>query len=69
MLDKLKEINNRLIKIYQNNSQKLEKQLIIQKILQEEDCFFKMDVELAYSILRDLQIPDEELKKIYLTLI
>lgn len=69
MITKLQEINKRLITLSRNDAKMLEKQLLIQKILAEENCFLKMDVETAYAILRDLQIPEEELKAIYLQLI
>lgn len=69
MITKLQEINKRLITLSKNDAKMLEKQLLIQKILAEENCFLKMDVETAYAILRDLQIPEEELKAIYLQLI
>lgn len=69
MLDRLREINERLIKLNSNNKEILNKQLLIQKILMEEDCFQKIDIETAFNILKDLQIPKENLKDIYLTLI
>ena len=69
MLDKLKKINEKLIKLNHDNQEILTKQLLIQKILKEEDCFQKIDVETAFNILKDLQIPEENLKDIYLNLI
>ena len=69
MLNKLRKINEKLIKLNHDNQKILNKQLLIQKILKEEDCFQKIDVETAFNILKDLQIPQENLKNIYLSLI
>ncbi len=69
MITKLKDINNKLIETYQNDVVNLKKQILIKKILQEDKCFFKIKIETAFSILKDLQIPDHEIKSIYLDLI
>lgn len=69
MIEKLKCINEKLIKLNKNNDEELKKQLLIKKILEEKDCFLKISIEAAYSILRDLKIPEEDLKKVYIELI
>lgn len=69
MIEKLKDLNNKLIKYYQNNEEKLKRQILIQKLLNEKGCFFKMKIETAYSILKDLNIPKDDIEKIYLELI
>lgn len=69
MIDKLKEINSKLIEINKNNENELKKQRLIEKILMEKNCFLKMSIEDAYAILRDLRIPDDELKNVYFNLI
>ncbi len=69
MIDKLKELNLKLINDYQNDETRLKSQLLIQKMLENQHCFFEMDIETAYSILRDLTIPDEYIKEIYKSLI
>lgn len=69
MIEKLKSINEKLIKLNKNNDEELKKQLLIKKILEEKDCFLKISIEDAYSILRDLKISEEDLKKIYMELI
>lgn len=69
MIDKLKEINDKFIDIYDNNPRKLKKYQIIKELLNKEDLFLNIDVDYAYSILRDLQIPENELKNIYVKLI
>lgn len=69
MIEKLKSINKKLIDLNKNNDKELKKQLLIKKILKEKDCFLKISIEAAYSILRDLKIPEEDLKKVYIELI
>ena len=69
MLEKLRELNLKLIDSYQNNEEKLKKQLIIQKMLSFKNCFLQMDIETAYSVLRDLTLPKESIKEVYKELI
>lgn len=69
MIEKLKSINKKLIDLNKNNDKELKKQLLIKKILKEKDCFLKISIEDAYSILRDLKISEEDLKKVYIKLI
>ena len=69
MIEKLKSINKKLIDLNKNNDKELKKQLLIKKILEEKDCFLKISIEDAYSILRDLKISEEDLKTVYIKLI
>ncbi len=69
MIEKLRDINEKLISLNKNNEKELKKQILIKKILKENDCFLKMSIENAYSILRDLKISEENLKKVYLELV
>lgn len=69
MIEKLKEINNKLIKFNINNPEELKKQKLIKKILSEKNCFLKMSIEQSYSILKDLNISDSEIKDVYFHLI
>lgn len=69
MIDKLKNINEKLIKLNKNDKDEYEKQILISKLLKEDDCFLKIDIEYAYSILRDLGIDEKNLKKAYYELI
>ena len=69
MLEKLRELNLKLIDNYQNDEEKLKKQLIIQKMLSFKNCFLQMDIETAYSVLRDLTLPKESIKEVYKELI
>ncbi len=69
MIEKLKIINEKCIETYKSNSNALKKYEIIKKILNEKDCFLKMNIEYAYAILRDLKIPEDQIKNVYLELI
>lgn len=69
MISKLKTINERLIKVNKNNPKDLQKHKLIKEILNQKDCFLNMNIEYAYSILRDLQIPETDLKSVYCQLI
>ncbi len=66
MIDKLNEVCDKLISL--NNSD-YEKFVVIKKILNKADAFINMDIEYAYSILRDLEVPEEDIKNVYLELI
>ena len=46
-----------------------EKYKTIANILNNDNCFFEMDIETAYSILRDLKVNEENLNKVYLDLV
>ena len=68
MLEKLRLINNKFLEI-KTDENELKKHQLIKKILNDDKCFFKMSVEQAYAILRDLDFSKEELKEIYSELI
>lgn len=68
MLEKLRLINNKFLEI-QTDENELKKHQLIKKVLNDDKCFFKMSVEQAYAILRDLDFSEEELKGIYSELI
>jgi hypothetical protein len=69
MIEELKRINERLILENDNNIKEKEKHLIIKKILNKEKAFLKMNIEYAYGILRDLNVPEESIKNIYFQLL
>lgn len=48
-----------------NKSKDANKYQLIIDILSDKDCFKKMNIKTAYSILSDLGFKDEELKNIY----
>ncbi len=68
MLEQLVEINNQIINQI-SDEEKKEKHLLIKKILDDKQCFLKMNIETSYAILRELNIPEENLKSTYLNLI
>ncbi len=67
MIEPLREINQKLIIKYQNNKSKLDRQLLIFNLLKDNECFFKIKIEDAYNILKDLEI--ENYKECYKELI
>lgn len=69
MIDKLKTITEKYIELNKNNPKELKKYQLIKEILNKKDCFLNMDIEYAYSILRDLEIPENEINYIYKQLI
>lgn len=68
MLNKLRDINDKLINYYKDNNKEYEKQLKIRNILMDDTCFRNIKIEVAYSILRDLKISEEDLKIVYMQL-
>lgn len=71
ILDHLIKLNEELINKYNslNDIESLQKYLTIKKILLTPNSFLKMKIEYAYSILRDLNIKEKDIKNIYLELI
>lgn len=69
MIDKLRKINNDLIEKNKNNQEILKKQNLIHEMLDFDDLFFRINVEDAYGILRDLGFEENQLKEVYLELI
>lgn len=69
MIDKIRKLNQQLLQINVSNLKELNKQKLIEKILSEKNCFLKMSIEDAYSILRDLKIPEDQIEDIYSNLI
>ncbi|MBQ9012920.1 MAG: hypothetical protein IJ094_05065 [Bacilli bacterium] len=68
MLEKLIEVNNNIIN-QTSDEEKKKKHILIKKILDDKQCFFKMDIETSYALLRELNIPEENIKNIYSNLI
>ncbi len=65
MIERLRKINEHLLRKYENNSKELEKQVLIGKMLLDNDCFSKISIEVAYAVLKDLEIENEEIDNIY----
>lgn len=68
MIEKLRSINEDILAT-SKDEEILNKHMIIKIILLDDNCFFKMSVEDAYAIMRDLGIPESELKYMYLKLV
>ena len=69
MIEELKTINETLLLNNQNNPTNLKKYQLIKQILNNPNCFFKIDIKYAYSILKDLQINEDKIESTYLELI
>ena len=69
MLNKLRNINNKLIIYYKGNDIEYKIQLKIKNILIDDSCFHNIKFVVAYSILRDLKIAEEDLRTVYSQLI
>ena len=69
MKDKLIEVAEYKLKNSDKDLSKIQRYSLIKKILNTNDPFMNMSIEYAYSILRDLQIPESELKEVYKSLI
>lgn len=68
MIDKLRMINEDILSTTKDENV-LNKHTIIKTILLDDNCFFKIGIEDAYAILRDLGIPESDLKYLYLKLV
>lgn len=68
MIEKLRKINEDILNTSKDESV-LNKNRIIKTIMLDDNCFFKMSIEDAYAILRDLGIPESDVKYIYLKVI
>lgn len=66
IINRLQEVCDKLISLNTPNN---EKYIIIKKILNTKNAFINMSIEDAYSILRDLEVKDEDIKDIYMELI
>ena len=69
MIDTLKKLTDKYIEINKNNPQELKKYKLIKEILNQKNCFLNISIDHAYAILRDLQIPENDLKNVYFQLI
>ena len=69
MIYKLKEKVEEKIKSSGKDLGELQKYTLIKEILNQKDCFKRISIEYAYAILRDLDIPEDELKNVYEELI
>ena len=68
MYEKIKKISELKLKKSKTIEEK-DRYHLINKILQDEECFKKMKTETAYKLLSDLDFKESEIKKIYNELI
>ena len=68
MLEELIKTNDLIISTC-NDYEKKKKHLLIKKMLDDKECFLKINIETAYALLRELNISEENLKNVYLDLI
>ena len=69
IINELRKINDKLIVLNQNNKDELNKQLLIKRILKEDNCFSKINTDISFSILKDLRVPEDKIKNIYMSII
>ena len=71
MINFLRERNLKLIEKYKslNDKENLEKQVVINHLLENDDCFKMINIELALSILLDLGFEKDEAIEAYNKLI
>ena len=68
MIEKLREINDDILSTTEDTDV-INRHVLIKSILDDDNCFFKMNIEYAYAILRDIGIPENVLRYIYMKLI
>ena len=66
-MKELRERNIELIKKYESDAIKLNRQYLIANLLKKDDCFFELKVEDALNLIKDLEYSNVE--EIYLKLI
>lgn len=68
MYQKIKRIAKLKLENSKTQEEK-ERYYLINRILEDEDCFKKMKTETAYKLLSDLDIEEEAVKRIYCELV
>lgn len=68
MYQKIKKISELKLKNSKTSEDK-DRYYLINKILEDEECFKKMKTNTAYKLLSDLDFKESEVKKIYNELI
>lgn len=65
----LREINQKILDSLENDDVLRMHYLAIEKILEDDKFYFKIEVKYVYAILEDLGIEKEEIKSVYRELI
>lgn len=68
-INEIKIMNDTMILYLKKLGMNYRRNEIISKILEDESCFFKMDKEDAYIILKDIGIQNENIDNVYSKLI
>lgn len=69
MKEKLIKKNEEIINNNQKKPDLVKRHLLIRNILNEKNCFLKMSMKEAYSILKDLGLSEEEITPTYVILL
>lgn len=67
MIETLKQKNKNIIDklVFSNKQEELKKHLLISSMLEDEQCFFKLDINTSLSILSNLGFNNEERLNVY----
>ena len=68
MFEELKKLSKKLQRLAKTPEEK-QKYVLINKLFKNDKCFFEMPMETSLSILKDLEIPEENILEVYQELI
>lgn len=68
-LKDIKLMNESMIKYLESLGKSAQRNIIIKNILDDDECFKKLNKEDAYIILKDIGISNEKIDSIYLNLV
>lgn len=69
MIEQLRMIATRLMQEKKDSPEEVKKYQLIEEMLKNNQCFFELDIETSYAILRDLGFKEDDLEKVYSLLI
>ena len=69
MIEQLRMIAIRLMQEKKDSPEEVKKYQLIEEMLKNNQCFFELDIETSYAILRDLGFKEDDLQKVYSLLI
>lgn len=69
MIEQLRMIAIRLMQEKKDSPEEVKKYQLIEEMLKNNQCFFELDIETSYAILRDLGFKEDDLEKVYSLLI
>lgn len=69
MISKLRIVANKMLDSNAIADERRSRIILIDKLLQDENCFYKVDMDTAYNMLRDLGFSKDDAIKIYKELI